>query len=140
MPADPQPPAAPIIAGLLRLIAAGVEPVQVLHWDASSAVATATGWWLVFATRGCDGELLEIEGVLLARPPSAMVPSWTIGGWRDCWTAGADARVRTPWELLTVEQQRGLQQRLQGAPRMAPLQASCWWDVSNLWPEDLAGD
>lgn len=128
-------PAAPVVAGLLRLIASGAEPVAVLHWDRSSAVATATCWWLVLATRGCDGELQQIEGVLLARPPSALVPSWTIGGWRDCWTAGSDARVLSPWDLLTTEQQGGLLQRLRDAPRMALQQASDGWDVSNLLDE-----
>lgn len=137
---EPRSPAAPIIAGLLRLIACGAEPIEVLHWDTSSAVATASGWWLVLATRGQGDELEEVEGLLLARPPSAMVPSWTIGGWRDCWTAGPGAFVRTPWDLLTAEQQESLQRRLRDAPRMALLQATDAWDTSNLWLEDLPAD
>jgi len=139
-PAEPLPPAAPVIAGLLRLIISGAEAVEVLHWGTSSAVLTASGWWLVLATEGEIGELLAIEGVLLARPPSALVPSWTAGGWRDCWTAGPDSRVLTPWDLLTAEQQGGLLQRLRDAPRMTPLQASQSWDVSNLWDDEPVGD
>lgn len=128
---QPSPPATVIVAGLLRLIAAGLEPVDIddpYRPDRLISVATASGWWLLLQIDG-SGHPMELHH---AQPPSLLVPPWTWGCQRDDWTLGPDSRVITPVELLTAEQREALRRRLESAPlcwQFAPLPV---WDVSNL--------
>lgn len=127
---EPSPPATVIIGGLLRLIAAGLEPLEVepIRPDATISVDTASGWWLLLRL-GQQGEPLELT---YAQPPSRLVPPWSYGCQRDDWTLGPESRVVTPLELLTAEQWQRLWEVLKGAPvrwTWAPL---IGWDVSNL--------
>ena len=120
------------MAGLLRLIASGLEPIEAESWrpGASAAVMTGSGWWLVI--RG-DDQCHPVE-LLHAQPPSALVPPWTYGGQRDDWTLGPESRVVTPLELLTVEQRDRLRMRLESAPRPWTFRPLPVWDV------DWSGD
>lgn len=129
---DDQPAPIPtvIVAGLLRLIAAGLELVEVEPVGPYRliSVVTASGWWLTLQIDS-SGEPVELHH---AQPPSMLVPPWTWGCQRDDWTLGPDSRVITPVELLTAEQRQGLRKRLECAPvrwQFAPLVP---WDVSNL--------
>lgn len=132
-PADtdqPSPISTVVVAGLLRLIAAGLEQVEAEPYGPhrSISISTASGWWLIVQV-DCRGLL---EGLHHAQPPSLLVPPWTYGCQRDDWTLGPDSRVVTPVDLLTAEQRAALQQRLEHAPapwQFAPL---IGWDVSNL--------
>ena len=119
-----------IVAGLLRLIAAGLEPIDTEPYGPHRllSIATASGWWLLLLLDG-DGQPVELHH---AQPPSLLVPPWTYGCHRDDWTLGPESRVITPVELLTTEQREALQQRLEAAPvrwQFAPLPV---WDVSNM--------
>jgi len=134
------PPPIPgvIVAGLLRLIAAGLEPVEAATGDPSATIGvlTTSGWYLTLMI-GDQGEPVALTYAL---PPSAMVPPWTWGCQRDDWTLGPDSRVVTPVELLTVEQRQRLAQVLEVAPapwQWAPLP---FWDLSNLEAEELILD
>lgn len=132
-PADtdqPSPISTVVVAGLLRLIAAGLEPVEAEPYGPhrSLSISTTSGWWLIVQVdrRG------QLEGLHHAQPPSLLVPPWTYGCQRDDWTLGPDSRVVTPVDLLTAQQRAALQQRLERAPapwQFAPL---IGWDVSNL--------
>lgn len=128
---DRPPPPTAAVAGLLRLIAAGLEPVveaEPCKPCSTISVRTATGWWLQIAT----GELCQPLALTMALPPSALVPPWTHGCQRDDWRLGSDARVVTPIDLLTVEQCQQLQQRLVLAPAPLVPPMAPWWDISNL--------
>lgn len=119
-----------IVAGLLRLIAAGLERIEATAGDPGStiSVTTASGWWLLL---GLDDQGRPAE-MFHAQPPSALVPPWTWGCQRDDWTLGPDSLVITPIELLTVEQHQQLTLALEAAPepwQWAPLLG---WDLSNL--------
>ena len=121
-----------MLAGLLRLIASGLEAIEVEPWAAgvTAGVSTASGWWLLLQADD-QGDPVK---VLHAQPPSALVPPWIYGGQRDDWTLGPDARVVTPLELLTVEQRAQLRRRLEAAPapwQFAPLP---FWDGD--WVEE----
>lgn len=127
---QPAPVATVIVAGLLRLIAAGLEPVDTEPYGPYRliSVRTASGWWLLLQIDS-SGEPVELHH---AQAPSLLVPPWTYGCQRDDWTLGPESRVMTPVELLTVEQREALRRRLEGAPmrwQFAPLER---WDVSNL--------
>lgn len=127
---QPSPISTVVVAGLLRLIAAGLEQVEAEPYGPhrSISISTASGWWLIVQV-DCRGQL---EGLHHAQPPSLLVPPWTYGCQRDDWTLGPDSRVVTPVDLLTTEQRAVLQQRLEHAPapwQFAPL---IGWDVSNL--------
>ena len=129
----PGPVPTVIVAGLLRLIAAGLEPFDIEPYGPYRliSVMTASGWWLTLQIDS-DGDPVELHQ---AQPPSALVPPWTYGCQRDDWTLGPAARVVTPVELLTREQRQALRQRLERAPvrwQFAPLVP---WDVSNLEEE-----
>lgn len=132
VPAEADPPPIPtvIVAGLLRLIAAGLEPITAEHGDpgATISVATAGGWWLLLRLGG-QGEPVELTH---AQPPSLLVPPWTWGAQRDDWTLGPESRVVTPIELLTVEQHQQLTQALQQAPAPWTWGPLPHWDLSNL--------
>lgn len=119
-----------IVAGLLRLIAAGLEPIDTEPYGPYRliSVMTATGWWLLLRIGG-DGEPSEIHH---AQPPSLLVPPWTYGCQRDDWTLGPDSRVVTPVELLTTEQRQALRCRLEGAPVVLQFRPLPVWDLSNL--------
>lgn len=130
---QPAPVATAVVAGLLRLIAAGLEPVDVEPYGPrrTISVVTTTGW--------CLDLRIDVDGapaaILYAQPPSLLVLPWIYGGHRDDWTLGPDSKVITPVALLTTEQRLALQQRLEGAPvrwQFAPLPV---WDVSNLEEE-----
>lgn len=112
--ADPPPIPGVIVAGLLRLIAAGLERIEATAGDpgATISVLTVSGWWLLLVL-GDQGEPAEL---FHAQPPSALVPPWTWGCQRDDWTLGPDSRVLTPVELLTAEQRQQLAQVLEAAP------------------------
>lgn len=131
---DPPPIPTVIVAGLLRLIAAGLEPVEAEQGQAGQtiSVSTASGWWLLL---GLDdqGEPVELTH---AQPPTTLRPPWTWGCQRDDWTLGADSRVVTPVELLTVEQRQQLTQVVAQAPAPRQWGPLPHWDVSNLWDED----
>lgn len=136
--ADPPPIPTVIVAGLLRLIAAGLEPIEATAGDpgTTTSVLTVSGWWLLL---GLDDQGRPAE-LLHAQPPSALVPPWTWGCQRDDWTLGPDSRVVTPVELLTVEQRQQLAQALEVAPapwQWAPLPH---WDVSNLEDDETILD
>lgn len=130
---QPSPPATAIVAGLLRLIAAGLEPVMVDPYrpDGLINVSTASGWWLLLQL---DSQAEPVE-LTHAQAPSMLVPPWTYGCQRDDWTLGHDSRVITPVELLTVEQRQDLRQRLEAAPVRWQFRPPPFWDVSNLWDE-----
>lgn len=132
---DLPPPPTPIIAGLLRLIAAGLEPIQAEPCKPCTApmVITATGWWLllVIDDQGAPVELTH------AQPPSLLVPPWTYGCQRDDWTLGPDSRVVTPLDLLMPEQLQQLQRVLRAAPSVPEQRPIPWWDISNLIEEEL---
>ena len=125
--AEPSPPAPIVLAGLLRLIASGLEPIETQDWrpGASVGVMTSSGWWLVI--HGDDqGQPVEL---LHAQPPSLLVPPWIYGGQRDDWTLGPESRVVTPLELLTEEQRDRLRRRLEMAPRPWTFRPLPVWDV-----------
>jgi hypothetical protein len=119
-----------IVAGLLRLIAAGLEPVDTEPYRPGRllSIATASGWWLMLQIDG-DGQPVELHH---AQAPSLLVPPWTYGCQRDDWTLGPDSRVITPVELLTVEQREALRCRLERAPVVLQFRPLPVWDVSNL--------
>lgn len=127
---QPSPPPTVIIAGLLRLIAAGLEPIDCELYGPSRSVSvlTSSGWWVVIQLDD-EGQPVELTH---AQPPSALVPPWTYGGHRDDWTLGPESRVITPVELLTAEQRAALQERLRCAPRPWQFLPLPYWDVSNL--------
>lgn len=131
---DRPPPPTEIVAGLLRLIAAGLEPVEAepTRPGGTISVNTTSGWWLLVALDHQG----QPEALTMALPPSALVPPWTHGCQRDDWTLGPDARVVTPIDLLTVEQCQQLQQRLAQAPAPAVPPMAPWWDTSNLIYDD----
>lgn len=129
-PDQPAPVSTVVVAGLLRLIAAGLEPIDTEPCEPGRliSVATGSGWWLLLQING-EG---QPESLHHAQPPSLLVPPWTYGCQRDDWTLGPESRVITPVELLTPEQREQLQRRLMRAPirwQFAPLVP---WDVSNL--------
>lgn len=130
----PSPPAAVVIAGLMRLIASGLEAIEVPRWGplVSSGVLTGSGWWLMLRSDD-QGDPVE---VLHAQPPSALVPPWIYGGQRDDWTLGPDARVVTPMELLTLEQRAQLRKRLEDAPRPPQFAPLPYWDVDWTGSDD----
>ncbi len=133
MTTDPDQPSLPptvIVAGLLRLIAAGLEPVMVEPYGPYRliSVTTASGWWLTLQIDG-NGEPVELR---YAQAPSLLVPPWTYGCQRDDWTLGPESRVITPVELLTTEQRQCLQRRLKRAPVRWQFRPPPYWDVSNL--------
>lgn len=140
LPSDDQPPPIPgvIVAGLLRLIAAGLEAVeaQPARPGARVGVLTCSGWWLVIELDDTGAP----AAVLHAQSPSPMVPAWTWGCQRDDWTLGHDSRVITPIELLTVEQREQLTQRLRAAPAPWTWGPLPYWDLSNLDEEELTLD
>lgn len=116
-----------VVAGLLRLIASGLEPItaEEITPGCGCGVQCANGWWLwLWADAG--GQLRE---VLHAQPPSVFVLPWTRGGVRDDWTAAETARVITPVELLTAEQRERLQGVVQRAPRPWQWARLPYWDV-----------
>ena len=117
------------IAALLRLIARGLEPIELQHWQAgySSLVMTGSGWWVTLQA-GPDG---EVVGCSAARPPSVYVPLWTRGGERDDWTRGPESVVIDPVVMLTAEQREQLRVRLEGAPQPPPLWWCPYWDVAD---------
>ena len=119
-----------IVAGLLRLIAAGLEPIDTEPHGPHRliSVMTTSGWWLLLLLDG-DGQPVELHH---AQPPSLLVPPWTYGCQRDDWTLGPESRVITPVELLTVEQREALRARLECAPIRWQFQPLPVWDVSNL--------
>jgi hypothetical protein len=125
---DPSPPAPIVLAGLLRLIASGLEWIEAEQWRPSGTigVATGSGWWLVLRS---DDRGLPVE-LITAQAPSRLVPPWLYGGQRDDWTLGPDARVVTPVDLLTVEQRAQLQRRLERAPRPVIYRPLPFWDLS----------
>ena len=127
---QPSPVPTVIVAGLLRLIAAGLEPIDTEPVEPGRliSVATASGWWLLLRIGG-DGEPAELHH---AQPPSLLVPPWTYGCQREDWTMGPESRVVTPVELLTLEQRQALRQRLEGAPVVLQFRPLPVWDVSNL--------
>lgn len=136
--ADPPPIPTVIVCGLLRLIAAGLEPITAEQGEpgATISVSTASDWWLLLVLDD-QGEPVELTH---AQPPSALVPPWTWGAQRDDWTLGPDSRVVTPVELLTVEQRQRLGQMIKAAPapwQWAPLP---YWDLSNLEEDELILD
>jgi hypothetical protein len=125
--ADPSPPAAIVLAGLLRLIASGLEPIETQDWrpGARSSVMTRSGWWLVI--RGDDeGQPVEL---LHAQAPSLLVPPWIYGGQRDDWTLGPESKVVTPVQLLSDAQRDRLRQRLETAPAPWTFRPLPAWDV-----------
>jgi len=125
--ADPSPPAAIVLAGLLRLIASGLERIDATPWrpGATSSVMTGSGWWLVI--RGdADGQPVEL---LHAQAPSLLVPPWIYGGQRDDWTLGPESRVVTPVELLSDAQRDQLRHRLESAPAPWTFRPLPVWDV-----------
>jgi len=125
--AELSPPAAIILAGLLRLIASGLEAIEAEPWrpSASVAVSTTTGWWLLI---GSDDQGQPVE-LLHAQAPSMLVPAWIYGGQRDDWTLGPESRVVTPVELLTDEQREQLRGRLERAPAPVQFGPLPYWDV-----------
>lgn len=129
-PEQPSPPATVIIGGLLRLIAAGLEPVEVEPYVPSTTIAvmTASGWWLLLRLDD-QGEPVELT---YAQAPSRLVPPWTYGCQRDDWTLGPDSRVITPAELLTAEQRQRLRAELERAPVRWTWTPIIGWDVTNL--------
>lgn len=136
-PDDPAPLSPLVVGALLRLIAAGLEPIHEAERHGpgrSIALLTATGWWLVVVT---DGEGLPAD-LLIVRPASLLAARWIRGCQRNDWTAAEAARVITPLELLTSEQLHQLRDRLVAAPPVAPLREVPWWDVSNLDEAELA--
>jgi hypothetical protein len=116
-----------VLAGLLRLIASGLEPIVVDPWRAAAqaGVTTASGWWLVIRADD-DGWPVEL---LHAQAPSLLVPPWIYGGQRDDWTLGPESRVITPVQLLTPEQRERLRQRFEVAPRPWTFKPLPVWDV-----------
>jgi hypothetical protein len=136
--AEPSPVAGVVVAGLLRLIAAGLEPIEAVAGDpgATTSVLTVSGWWLLL---GMDDEGRPAE-LFHAQPPSALVPPWTWGCQRDDWTLGPDSRVVTPVELLTTDQRQQLTQALQQAPAPWTWGPLPYWDLSNLEDEELILD
>ena len=127
---QPSPPATEVIAGLLRLIAAGLEPVMTEPPgpDRLLSIDTASGWWLMLQT-GMDGQPVELTH---AQAPSFLLPPWTWGCQRDDWTLGPDSRVITPVELLSAEQRLALQQQIERSPVRWQFRPPPFWDVSNL--------
>lgn len=127
---QPAPIATVVVAGLLRLIAAGLEPVTVEPYrpDRLLDVDTSSGWWLLLQIDS-NGDPVELQH---AQPPSLLVPPWTYGCQRDDWTLGPDSRVITPVELLTPEQRQCLRRRLERAPVRWQFRPPPFWDVSNL--------
>jgi hypothetical protein len=124
---DPLPPAPIVLAGLLRLIASGLEQIETRDWrpGASVGVMTGSGWWLVI--RGDDeGQPVEL---LHAQPPSLLVPAWIYGGQRDDWTLGPESQVVTPVELLSDAQRDQLRRRLETAPAPWQFRPLPVWDV-----------
>lgn len=136
--ADPPPIPTVIVAGLLRLIAAGLEPIEATAGDpgTTTSVLTVSGWWLLL---GLDDQGRPAE-LFHAQPPSALVPPWTWGCQRDDWTLGPDSRVVTPVELLTAEQHQRLAQVLDAAPAPWQWAPMIGWDVSNLWDDETILD
>lgn len=127
---QPSPPATVVITGLLRLIAAGLEPVETEPYGASRSISihSASGWWLLLVTDD-QGEPAQLTH---AQPPSFLLPPWTYGCQRDDWTAGPHARVITPVALLTAGQRQALRERLEAAPVR--------WQWAPLVPWELADD
>lgn len=123
----PQPIRCAAIAALLRLIARGLEPIELQQWQAgcSSLVTTGSGWWVTLEA-GLDG---EVVGCSAANPPSIYRPLWIRGGERDDWTLGPDSVVIDPVALLTAEQRAQLRVRLEDAPQPPPLWWCPYWDV-----------
>lgn len=130
---QPSPVSTVVVAGLLRLIAAGLEPIDCEPCGPyrTISVVTATGWCLDLRIDG-DG---APAAILYAQPPSLLVPPWIYGGHRDDWTLGPDSTVITPVTLLTADQRLALQQRLESAPRPWQFAPLSMWDVSNLEEE-----
>lgn len=130
---QPSPVSTVVVAGLLRLIAAGLEPVTAEPYGphALIGITTVTGWWLLLQTGG-DG---EPQAITYAQAPSLLVLPWTYGCQRDDWMLGPDSRVVTPVELLTDEQRLALRERLEAAPRPWQFRPLAGWDVSNLEEE-----
>lgn len=131
---DPSPPAAIVLAGLLRLIASGLEPIDAEPWGPGVrvSIATRSGWWLII--RGDDdGQPVEL---LHAQAPSLLVPAWIYGGQRDDWTLGPESRVITPVELLTEAQRDQLRRRLEMAPAPWTFRPLPVWDVDWSGAED----
>lgn len=124
---EPSPPPLVILAGLLRLIASGLEPIDAEQWapGVNASIATASGWWLIIRSddHGAPVELLH------AQAPSLLVPPWIYGGDRDDWTLGPESRVMTPVELLTVAQRDQLRRRLEAAPAPWTFRPLPVWDV-----------
>lgn len=119
-----------IVAGLLRLIAAGVEPICCPPWGPRANVIVTVwraGWWLALVANDA-GDVLRCEH---ACPPSLAVPCWWRGCERDDWTLGPESRVVDPIELLTAQQRVALRERLERAPAPRPLPE--WWEP----PEDV---
>lgn len=135
---DPPPIPAAVVAGLLRLIAAGLEPIEASAGDPGTTISvlTASGWWLLL---GLDDQGAPVD-LTHAQPPSALVPPWTWGAQRDDWTLGPDSRVITPIELLTAEQRQQLAQTLETAPEPWQWEPLLGWDVSNLEEPELILD
>lgn len=135
---QPRPVAGVVVAGLLRLIAAGLEPIDSEPYGPYRllSVATGSGWWLVLQidNQGEPGSLHH------AQPPSMLVPPWTWGCERDDWTLGPESRVMTPVDLLTAEQRQALRQRLEDAPRCWQFRPLPYWDTSNLDEDELILD
>lgn len=119
-----------IVTGLLRLIAAGLEAVEVEPYgpNRSISITTASGWWLLLEIND-EGSPAHLTH---AQPPSFLLPPWTYGCQRDDWTAGPDALVITPVTLLTADQRQALRERLETAPVR--------WQWAPLMPWELTDD
>lgn len=131
---QPRPVSGVVVAGLLRLIAAGLEPIDTEPYGPHRllSVATASGWWLMVQIDG-DGQPAAVHH---AQPPSMLVPPWTWGCERDDWTLGPDSRVVTPVQRLTAEQRVMLRERLETAPQCWQFSPPPYWDVSNLFDDE----
>ena len=131
---EPSPPPLVILAGLLRLISSGLEPISAEPWapGVNASIATASGWWLIIRSddHGTPVELLH------AQAPSLLVPPWIYGGQRDDWMLGPGSRVMTPVELLTAEQRDRLRRRLEAAPAPWTFRPLPVWDVDWSGAED----